>query len=546
MVFGQVRFGWGDRHVEANRVVEFTFRSETSSYDDPFNDVQLDAVFRTPEGKTLTVPAFWDGGQTWRLRYSSGQLGVHKFHTICSDAKNPQLHNATGSFEIRPYQGRNRLYQHGPIRIAAGRRHFEHADGTPFFWLGDTWWMGLCKRLHWPDEFATLASDRKQKGFNLIQIVVGLYPDMPEFDDRGANEEGFPWEEDHSRVRPAYFQKADQRLQFLADEGFVPCMVGAWGYHMPWLGLEKMKKHWHYLIARYGALPAVWCVAGETTMPYYRSKDVDADREMQKRTWTEVAAYIQKTDPFDRPLTLHGAWRVTSRESVTDTSVTDFDLLQTGHGGRDVVAVTMEQARRAYRQEPTIPVINGEPAYEHLEGRDNADACRMMFWGCMLEGTAGHTYGANGIWQLNRPEQPYGDSPRIGGGHNWGTIPWPEAMRLPGSTYVGIGAKLLRKFPWHRFGPHPEWASWEDPPKHKGEAPYAAGIPGELRVIYSVDPKTLVVHDLKAGQRYRATHFDPVTGQRNKLGPVQGDANRQWRCPAPSTDHDWVLILERI
>ena len=55
VILCQVRFGWGDRHVEANRVAEFTFRSDTRSYDDPFNDVQLDAVFRTPNGRTLTA-----------------------------------------------------------------------------------------------------------------------------------------------------------------------------------------------------------------------------------------------------------------------------------------------------------------------------------------------------------------------------------------------------------------------------------------------------------------------------------------------------------
>ena len=39
----------------------------------------------------------------------------------------------------------NPLLRHGPIRVAAGSRHLEHADGTPFLWLADTWWMGLCR-----------------------------------------------------------------------------------------------------------------------------------------------------------------------------------------------------------------------------------------------------------------------------------------------------------------------------------------------------------------------------------------------------------------
>ena len=34
-----------------------------------------------------------------------------------------------------------------------------------------------------------------------------------------------------------------------------------------------------------------------------------------------------------------------------------------------------------------------------------------MFWLCMMNGAAGHTYGANGIWQCNRKGQPHGASP---------------------------------------------------------------------------------------------------------------------------------------
>src|SRR4030095_8333161 len=157
----------------------------------------------------------------------------------CSNARDQSLHGVTGEVEVEPYTGQNLVYIHGPLRMAASRRYLEHADGTPFFWLGDTWWMGLCHRLHWPDEVKTLAADRKKKGFNVIQIVAGLYPDMPPFDPRGANEAGFPWEEKYARIRPEYFDAADRRILYLVDQGFAPCIVGAWGYFMQWMGPEK-------------------------------------------------------------------------------------------------------------------------------------------------------------------------------------------------------------------------------------------------------------------------------------------------------------------
>ncbi len=68
------------------------------------------------------------------------------------------------------------------------------ATARRFCWLADTWWMGLCDRLAWPEDFQRLTADRREKGFNVIQIVAGLYPDMPAFDQRGRNEAGFPWE----------------------------------------------------------------------------------------------------------------------------------------------------------------------------------------------------------------------------------------------------------------------------------------------------------------------------------------------------------------
>ena len=41
---------------------------------------------------------------------------------------------------------------------------------------------------------------------------------MPPFDPRGANEAGFPWETDYTRINPAYFDAADLRIQYLVEK----------------------------------------------------------------------------------------------------------------------------------------------------------------------------------------------------------------------------------------------------------------------------------------------------------------------------------------
>ncbi|MBP7143305.1 MAG: DUF4038 domain-containing protein, partial [Opitutaceae bacterium] len=163
------------RSTEANVMVEASFTS-SRTYNDPFNEVSVDAVFVDPAGQELRVPAFWAGGMHWKVRYASPLVGRHRFRTIATDTDNVGLNGVTGEIDVTPYTGANPLLRHGPLRVAPSRRYLEHLDGTPFFWLGDTWWMGLCHRLRFPQDFATLAADRREKGFNVIQIVAGLYP----------------------------------------------------------------------------------------------------------------------------------------------------------------------------------------------------------------------------------------------------------------------------------------------------------------------------------------------------------------------------------
>jgi hypothetical protein len=560
----------GIRTTETNVAVEIAFQSQRDRAD-PFHELSVDAVFTEPGGRRLRVPAFWAGGQVWKVRYASPLSGVHRYRTVSSDTADAGLEAVEGSVEIRPYTGENRLLRHGPLRVAAGGRYLEHADGTPFFWLGDTWWMGLCHRLHWPDEFQRLAADRKAKGFSVIQIVAGLYPDMHPFDPRGANEAGFPWEANakdglawrhgganeagfpweanYARIRPAYFDAADRRLEYLVEQGLTPCIVGAWGYFLPWMGVERAKQHWRYLIARYAALPVVWCAAGEANLPWYLAKGFPYDDRQQVGGWTEVIRYIRQTDPFRRPLTVHPTAinRYTSRHAVDDPALLDFDMLQTPHGQGEAVPVTLKAVRDSYAASPVMPVIDGEATYERLFDTMPTRWTRAMFWLCMTNGAAGHTYGANGIWQCNRRGQPHGASPH---GGTYGKIPWDEAMRLPGSQQVAFGKRLFEQYPWYRFRPHPEWAAFSltaKPSPHDDPwfVPQATGIAGGVRIIYVPRSERIVVRDLGPGRQFRAASFNPVTGRKAALRPIRADSAGKWTCDPPADcDPDWVLILE--
>jgi hypothetical protein len=507
-------------------------------YDDPFNQVDVDAVVTLPSGAEERVPGFWSGGSTWRVRYAPPAPGAYKIRSACSDTKNRDLHDQMLTLRAEPYAGTNAHYKHGPLKVSSDRRHFEHADGTPFFWLGDTWWMGLCKRLSWPDGFETLTADRVRKGFTMVQIVAGLYPDMPWYDDRGANEAGYPWERDFASINPSYFDTADVRIQYLADHGLAACMVGFWGYFIPLMGMDKVKKHWRYMIARWSAYPVVWCLAGEGTMPYYLSKTPEQDAQTQKHGLTELAKYVRATDPHHHPITIHPS--SAARACVDDPSVLDFDMLQTGHDDRQSVPNTIQTVNSELAASPKMPVLIGEVCYEGIQEASRQEVQRFMFWSSLLSGTAGHTYGANGIWQVNTREKPYGLSPH---GHSWGGPAWDIAAALPGSGQLGMAKALLMRYSWWKLEPRPELI---DPRWSKEDywRPFAAQIPGEAVIAFTpASYSGASFRNLKAGT-YHAFFFNPADGSETEIGSVTPDASGTWKIAEVPIFQDWVVVLE--
>ncbi len=172
--FSLTAFSQSKQHGQQWKVFETSFVSK-KDYSNSFMDVQVDVLFGK-DGKEWKIPAFWDGDNIWKVRFAPPEKGSYSYRVISSDKSNNSLDGKNQSLTVMEYTGDNRLYEHGMIGISGNKRHFAHADGTPFFWLGDTWWKNLCKRMTW-EGFQELAADRKEKGFSVIQIVCGPYPD---------------------------------------------------------------------------------------------------------------------------------------------------------------------------------------------------------------------------------------------------------------------------------------------------------------------------------------------------------------------------------
>ena len=474
-------------------VFETSFETK-KTYVKPIAEVEVNVVF-TGGGRQWRVPAFWAGGTRWTVRFAPPIQGGFKFHIECTDKTNTELNGQEQTLRVTAYKGPNPLLKHGFLRVSANKRHFEHADGTPFFWLGDTWWKGLCKRLTW-EGFRELTADRKAKSFSVVQIVCGVYPDEGLFEPRWENEGGKPYlTRDFSVVNPRYFEFADRRIKHLVDNGIVPAIVGGWGRGdcngMAMAGLAGIKRHWRNLIAHYGAYPTVWIIGGESGGP----------------EWTEVARYVHQIDPYRHPSTIHPFH--SARQSVTDETVIDFDMLQTGHGDWDAARDALPKFQAAYARTPIMPALIGEACYEGHMQTAFPDVQRYVFWTTMLGGSAGYTYGAAGVWHMSVEGDP-GITPI----YDWTT--WKEGMSYPGSTQLGLGKRLLEQYPWGRFAPRPEWV--------EGGC-FAAGIPGEVRFIYL--PRRNVynwsgplVKQLEQKVPYHAFYFNPTNARRYDLGTI--------------------------
>ena len=539
-------------------VFETSFET-TKQYNNPFTDIEVSVVFTEGE-REWVVPAFWAGGSKWTVRFAPPLQGEYICRIECTDKTNTDLNGKEQALLVTAYNGDNPLLKHGFLRVSKDKRHFEHADGTPFFWLGDTWWKGLCDRIPW-EGFQQLTADRKAKGYNVVQIIGGgPFPDEPLFDERWKNEGGMPYEKDFERLDPAYFDYADRRIKHLVENGIVPAIVGGWGWNTTIIsnetigGREKwFYRHWRYLIARYGAYPVVWIVAGEMRHPYLN----------------DLAKYVRENDPYKHLTAMHppGVSEMQSgRKVVVDEALVDFDFLQTAHNDWASAPITVSQVTSSYSKTPPMPVVNGEVVYEWHKDAGRHEIQRFMFWTCMLNGAAGHTYGAGGVWQMN--------SEKVHGSTAYETTPWHVAMHFPGSAELGLGKKLLEQYPWWRFEPHPEWveprsttlfephAEWYDNHQKWAEMngrwdlPYAAGIPGEVRFIYipgnnSYQLKAPTVMLLEKDVTYHAYLFDPIWGKRFDLGVVQstskdgGVPGNEYHPPQLPSPQDWVLVLER-
>ena len=342
-------------------------------------------------------------------------------------------------------------WNHGALRVSDNRRFLCHADGEPFFWLGDTGWL-LPERLD-RDEAAYYLKRTAEDGFNVVQIQV--INNIPSFNSYGAMSHPDGWNLSAIDSIPGYgyWDHLDYIVDQARKEGIYIGMVCIWGglVKAGLMNEEQAEEYGRFLAERYGKHPnIIWIIGG------------DIQGDVKPEVWEKLATTIRGKDS-DHLMTFHPRGRTTSARWFNSRPWLDFNMFQSGHrrygqrmGNKDYpIPDGTEEDSWMYVDSatnvlPLKPVLDGEPSYEDIpqglhspdEPRWGAkDVRRYAYWS-VFAGSCGHTYGHNSIMQFVRPgiEGAYfadGDSK-----------PWWRAMDDPGRKQLKHLKDLMLAFPY--------------------------------------------------------------------------------------------------
>jgi len=509
---------------------ERVFQSDTD-YANPVQKTKLRVEFTSPTGRKRSILGFWDGGRTWRVRFSPDELGRWSYSTTFSEKSNQGLDAQKGIFQCTPYRGSLACFRHGELRLSGNRHFLEYTDGTPYFWLADTVWCGpLFADL---DDWEVFLKDRVEKRFTAIQFVTTQWR-MAQTDA-----DGHPafWGKDTVRVNPDYYQRLDRYVDAINDAGLLAVPVLLWGirggdnpgYYLP----EDQKIVLaEYMVARYGAHQVLWFLGGDGDYSGPKSE-----------TWKRVGRAVFHADQ-QRLATMHVRGKSWVGDEFRGEPWFSFISYQSGHGDDLKTFRWLNQGPPSteWNRDPKLPVINTEPNYEahngytHRRVHTDHSVRRAAYWSLLVSPTAGVTYGGQGIWGWHTNVQAPADHIRTGLGS-----PWHEAMDLPGATSMKYLYTFFQSIPWWRLRPAPELLT-EQPGIESPDKFIAAARSeqGDLAVVYM--PEGGQVHldtqSLQAGLSARWYH--PRTG-----GWLPAEAPRQGKqVYQPADRNDWILLLQ--
>lgn len=518
------------------------FERELSSgknYANPAADVKVGVVFTAPSGQNHTVYAFWDGGNAWRVRFSPDEYGTWLYATVCSDAKNLGLDNQKGIFTCTASTGKTRFDQHGPVRISPDGYSLAHADGTPFFWMGDTAWNGplLSSRADWE----LYLKERTRQNFTAVQWVTTQWRASPSGD--ASRQVAFTGQE-QIRINPAFFQRLDEKIEAMNRSGLLSVPVLLWaigggaqpavnpGFSLPEDQAILLAR---YMVARWGAYNVAWILAGDGD---YRGENAEK--------WKRIGKAVFAEEPH-APVIMHPGgmqWILDGFNSEKWLSISGY---QSGHGDDDNTLAWLTQGppSKDWKKAPRRPFINLEPPYEnHLAYQSKtpispATVRRAVYWSLLNAPTAGVTYGGHGVWGWDDGTKPPTDHAGTGV-----PLPWKEALRMPGAEEMAVVSKTFAGLNFPKLRPAPELlANQPGATAAKKFISASRSESGEDFVFYTPEETQVNVLAKLLPQKFTPAWVDPRTGARIEKAPVRKDAVFEFTAPS---EGDWLLLIKKV
>ena len=447
------------------RVTEFTFAAQRA-YHNPAVDVDLRVTFTGPAGERYDVPAFWDGGRAWKVRFAPTVPGVWSFVTASTPSDDMGLHGRREQFDVHPASGDNPLYLHGgQLKVSADKRTLTYSDGTPFFWLGDTWWFAPSQLVPFdgssnagvPSMFKALVDTRKAQGYTVAQMAF-LGPMAESHGVNSLEGQGLV-----HIIDVAYWQNVDRYIDYANAAGIVPVIGLAFHSGVDALSLEDWQFLWRYVIARYGAHAITWLICGE-----YNAQIGDVDGRVPKVL--ALGQFIKATDPYKRAMTVHPWWYQGDRRQAWDQPWYDFIMFQGAHQAYPPASLYYN----TYQRPEPKPILEAECNFEGIRGMTDADV-RWCAYRAIQAGSFGYTYGAHGLWYPTQNEQDQTFK-------EWGDpIPWWVALDAPGGSQMRHLRDIYQSVEWWKLEPRPDAVQMP------------AGWPEMMRVLVKADRDATVV-----------------------------------------------------
>jgi len=419
-----------------------------------------------------------------------------------------------------------------PIRVDPSGRYLQRADGSPFFYLGDTAWE-LLHRCTLAETEAYLR-DRAAKGFTVVQTVL-----LAEIDGlRTVNAQGdLPFEDADLEIpNERYFGHVDVVFDLAEALGLTIGLLPTWGdkWNLKWgIGPEVLtpahtRRFGEFVGRRYADRDVIWILGG--------------DRPIEKPEHLEIiralADGVRRGDHGRNLMTAHVWGQHSTSEYFLGEDWLEFNTVQSGHG-RNFANWRMIEGDHA--RSPTKPCMDMEPAYEEAVNSigdlgggfiDAYEVRKGLYWS-LFAGAHGHTYGCWPVWQM----WDHGREPRM-----WVTRPWREALQAPGSSQVRHAKDLLLSRPY--FDRRPDQSLIAGDP---GAGAYHVSATRDARGTYAMvfvpsgSPVELDLRSLSEGELV-AWWFDPRTGASQLLGRCER-APRVTFVP-PAGGPDWVLVVD--